>query len=92
MEINKNNCNSINILALYYINIESNYNLILKYHLNTIEMNNYNLLFNLELFFQYNLIKLYNLLKQQKNINNLINQKINQLEKIILKDIKIKIE
>ena len=38
------------------------------------------------------IIKFYNLLKQQKNINNLINQKINQLEKIILNDIKIKIE
>ena len=92
MAINQNNCNSMNNLALYYINIENNYNLMLKYHLKAIEMNNSNSLFNLELFFQYNLIKLYNLLKQQKNINNLINQKINQLEKIISKDIKIKIE
>jgi|SaaInlStandDraft_6_1057023.scaffolds.fasta_scaffold17812_2 hypothetical protein len=37
-----NNCNSMNNLSLYYINIENN----------------------------------YNLLKQQKNINNLINQKL----------------
>ncbi len=84
MAIELDNTNAMINLGFYYGEIEKDYVRMNKYYLMNIELGNLNDINYIIKYYHYDkkILKLYELLINVKNKNNLINNKINELEKI----------
>jgi TPR repeat protein len=87
MAIEKGNLKAMNNLATYYQKIEKDYDLMKKYYQMAIEKDNSKAMYYLSLYYEKNKLDFYKELINIKNKNELITNKIKELENI--KEIKI---